>query len=101
MTKVVHFKKESYNVFIGRPLKWGNPYTHIADRFTLAEFIKPSRKEAIEAYRDYILNGDGKHLLDDLHELEGKTLGCWCKPKNCHGDILVDILEKRKQKELF
>ena len=27
--------------------------------------------------------------MDSLLELKGKTLGCWCKPEDCHGDILV------------
>ena len=31
-------------------------------------------------------------LLNDLHELKGKTLGCFCKPKICHGDILVELV---------
>jgi hypothetical protein len=26
-------------------------------------------------------------------ELQGKTLGCWCKPLACHGDVIVEILE--------
>ena len=29
--------------------------------------------------------------MNDLHELEGKTLGCWCKPEKCHGDILIKL----------
>ena len=99
-TKVVHCKKQSFNVYIGRPSKWGNPFTHKKDS-EHAKYIKPTRKEAVEAYRDYILNGEGKHLLNDLHELEGKVLGCWCKPKSCHGDILAEIIESRKQKKLF
>lgn len=98
-TKVVHCKKETYDVYIGRGSKWGNPYSH--KEGTTAKYILPTRAEAVEAYRDYILNGEGKHLLDDLHELEGKVLGCWCKPKSCHGDILVEIIEQRKQKPLF
>ena len=32
------------------------------------------------------------HNLKDLHELKGKTLGCFCKPKRCHGDILVELV---------
>lgn len=99
-TKVVHCKKEPYDVYIGRPSKWGNPFTHNKDSVH-AKYFKPTRREAIEAYKDYILNGEGKHLLDDLDELEGKTLGCWCKPKACHGDILVEIINERKQKPLF
>jgi len=97
--KVTHCKKEPYDVYIGRPSKWGNPYSH--KEGTSAKYFKPTREEAIEAYREYILNGEGKHLLEDLHELDGKTLGCWCKPKACHGDILVEIINERKQKPLF
>ena len=33
-------------------------------------------------------------LLKDLHELKGKTLGCFCKPKSCHGDILVELVNE-------
>ena len=103
-TTVVHCKRENYDVYIGRASgergKWGNPYSH--KQGTSAKYFKPTRKEAIDAYREYILNGEGKHLLNDLDELEGKVLGCWCKPdKACHGDILVEIIESRKQTKLF
>jgi hypothetical protein len=95
--KVVHFRKSSYDVFIGRPSKWGCPFTYIKDRNTRAEFLVNSRKEAIEAYKQWITNGEGKHLLNDLYELKGKTLGCWCKDENgkgksCHGDVLVELV---------
>lgn len=88
-TKVVHIK-EPHDVYIGRPSKWGNPYSHLEG--TLAEFKVNSRQEAIEKYEDYILNN--KELLDSLHELKGQTLGCWCKPKKCHGDILVKLINR-------
>ena len=29
--------------------------------------------------------------------LENKILGCWCKPKACHGDILVKYVEKENK----
>lgn len=92
-TKVVHCKKEPYDVYIGRPSKWGNPFTHL-DNSTQAEFKVATREEAVNAYRDWILNGEGQHLLLDLHELKGKTLGCWCAPKACHGDILAELVQK-------
>jgi hypothetical protein len=95
--KVVHCKKEKYDVYIGRPSKWGNPFTHKTG--TKAEFILPTREEAIEAYRQWITDGNGKHLLQDLHELKGKTLGCWCKPQSCHGDILIELLNGAIAKE--
>ena len=72
--KVVHCKKEKYDVYIGRPSKWGNPYSH--KRSTSAKFKVDTRKQAIDSYRKWITQGDGKHLLNDLHELKGKTLGC-------------------------
>jgi len=79
-TRVVHCKKENYDIYIGRPSKWGNP------------FKDGTRKQVIEKYRKYILSN--KELLDSLGELEGKILGCWCKPKSCHGDVLVELIEK-------
>ena len=111
MTKVVHCKKSSWDIYIGRAKgekgKWGNPYSH--KEGTSAEFKTNTRKEAIEAYREYILNGKGINLLNDLGELEGKVLGCWCgsytiKDKDnlqCHGQILLELLENRKQIKLF
>ena len=29
-------------------------------------------------------------------ELEGKELGCWCKPYLCHGDILIKLFKERQ-----
>lgn len=94
-SRVVHCKKEKYNVYIGRPSKWGNPFTHWPDGETLAKYVVEDREAAVNAYREWITNGDGKHLLNDLHELRGgKILGCWCKPQACHGDVLLELLDK-------
>ena len=93
MLKVVNKYKEPYDIYIGRGSKWGNPFTHITDKKTKAEFIVDTREQAIESYRNWILKQ--QHLLDDLHELEGKTLGCFCKPKSCHGDVLVELINKK------
>ena len=82
ITRTVHCKKESYDIYIGRPSKWGNPFQVGKDR---------TRDEVIEKFRNWILTQP--NLLKDLHELKGKTLGCWCKPKRCHGDILVELIE--------
>ena len=89
-TRVVNKYKESYDVYIGRGSKWGNPFTHISDKKTKAEFIVDTREQVIESYRDCVVKQP--QLLKDLHELKGKTLGCFCKPKSCHGDILVELV---------
>jgi hypothetical protein len=81
-TVVVNCKYEEYDVYIGRPSKWGNP------------FSKGSRSEKLEQFRKWILTQP--NLLNSLHELDGKRLGCWCKPKACHGDIYIELLDKIK-----
>lgn len=91
MTSVVNLKNEKYDIFIGRPSKWGNPYSHLDD--TRAEFKVATRDEAINKYREWILKQP--ELMDALHELDGKVLGCYCRPKRCHGDILVELLSQR------
>lgn len=91
-TRVVHCDKEPFDVYIGRPSKWGNPFSHLNDS-TLAKFKVNSRQEAIDKYREWIRTQ--QHLLDSLDELEGKVLGCWCKPKSCHGDVLVELIKER------
>lgn len=94
MAPVVHIKKSPYDVYIGRPSKWGNPYSHIKDGKTIATYTVDTREEAIEAYREWITNGEGNYLLQDLHELKGLVLGCWCGNKSCHGDVLLELIEK-------
>lgn len=84
-TQVVHFKKEACDIYIGRPSKWGNPFSH--KEGTLAEFKTGSRKEAVDKFEQYLISN--KDLMKDLPSLKGKVLGCWCKPQLCHGDILA------------
>ncbi len=48
------------------------------------------RINCVKKYREYILQHES--LYSELHELEGKELGCWCYPKMCHGDVLVELL---------
>ena len=83
--RVVHCKKEEFDVYVGRGSKWGNPYSH--KEGTLAEYVVGSRSEAIQKFEEYLLSNE--ELMESLSELKGKTLGCWCKPKSCHGDILL------------
>ena len=35
--------------------------------------------------------------LARIQELEGKVLGCWCKPQDCHGDVLVELIDGKEQ----
>jgi len=101
MTKVVHCKRERYDVYIGRGpgCIWGNPFSHKDG--TLAKHKVDTREEAVEKYREYILNKP--ELLECLEELKGKVLGCWCagkvpltendKPFRCHGQVILELIE--------
>jgi hypothetical protein len=80
---VVHIR-EPHDVYIGRPSKWGNP-------FYLG--IDGDRKAVIDKYREWIEKQPA--LMESLEELRGKRLGCYCAPQPCHGDVLVELLNKK------
>ena len=82
-TRVVHCKKAPYDVYIGRPGPWGNPY-HIGSDGT--------REEVIEKYRTDLFN-DPTRMKHMIKLLKGQTLGCWCKPLSCHGDVIAEICD--------
>ena len=71
-------------VYVGRPSKWGNPFK-IGEHGT--------REQVIEAYRLWILRGNP--LKDKLSELKGKDLVCWCAPKPCHADVLLELANRQ------
>src|SRR5690606_7663527 len=89
--KVVNLKIEAYDLYIGREnktyglecSKWANPYS----------LEKYSREESLSLYEKYIRESD---LYNCLEELENKILGCWCKPKKCHGDILIELYNEKR-----
>lgn len=90
MTVVVNCQNNSYDVYIGRPSKWGNPFKVGVDG---------TREEVIDKYRQWIQTQP--ELMADLKELRDKTLGCWCKPKSCHGDVLVELLSVEDIDDFF
>lgn len=85
-TLVVNKYKEPYDVYIGRGSIWGNP-------FTIQEY---GRDRCIALYEQYIRQRlhEEPDLYLQLLELKGKRLGCFCKPKACHGDILVKLIQE-------
>ena len=86
MTRVVHCKKEKYDVYIGRPSIFGNPFSIGKDG---------DREKVINLFRSYFYNRldyDIDFKLE-VEKLKRKTLACWCKPEACHGDIIVEYLE--------
>ena len=80
------------HVYIGRNVvyvgingsKWANPYP----------VKKYGLDECLIKYEEHVRT----NLYDELDELSGKTLGCWCKPNKCHGDVLKKLLNEKIKK---
>lgn len=94
MGRVVHCKREQYDVYIGRPSKWQNIFSHKKD--SAAEYLVSSREESLELFEAWLMeHPDAEQLRRDIGELKGKVLGCWCAPKHrCHGEILMKLAER-------
>lgn len=100
-TKVVNKYKEDYDVYIGRGSVYGNPYSSKESK--LAQYMVETKEEAIEKYRQMWLSRLSKnpeHTKRILLSLKGKRLGCFCKPKACHGDVLVELIELIESSEV-
>ncbi|AUG88509.1 hypothetical protein PQC39_gp145 [Vibrio phage Vp_R1] len=85
---VVNKYKEDYDIYIGRGSFWGNPYPIDEDN---------PRGSTIERYRDHLRDlyrKDKVTFMNELIKLNGKKLGCFCKPQPCHGDVIVDVFSK-------
>jgi hypothetical protein len=80
--RVVHCKREPYNVYVGRGhgSPWGNPFKAGRDG---------TREQVIAKYEKWLLTQP--ELVAALPELRGKVLGCWCAPKACHADVLLKL----------
>lgn len=89
VTRVVHCKRESFDVMIDRTTIFGNPFP----------LIKYSRPESILQYSVWFYRQLElvPEFKEAVLELKGLTLGCWCKPKACHGDVIVEYLERENK----
>lgn len=95
---VVNVKFSGFDQYMGRPNRslarknpgkdlksvWANPFTVVREE---------RRQDSIDRYRTHIL---GKIEQDpetyDLRQLVGPRIGCWCKPRACHCDVLVELV---------
>ncbi len=105
------------NIYIGRkgivfidgirfPKKdslWCNPFKIPKSSKESKTSDERERNEVLEKYKVYIKNKlslssseeiEGEKLINELLKLKGKTLGCWCKPEKCHGDILIELIKE-------
>lgn len=83
-TRVVNlYDRAPFDVFVGRPSKWGNP-------FMLQSAMR--REAAVKAYARWILEQPDLLPLVES-ELKGKVLGCYCAPLLCHGMVLARLAD--------
>lgn len=94
ITRVINIKKETQfgskkstnkYEYIGRGSYWGNPHSMYENG--------DSREEVIRKFKyDFDNEMFPNKKKSEVYKLAGKRLGCFCKPKACHGDILADFL---------
>lgn len=99
-TRVVRLRRfkgrivQDCTLYIGRGLNrggWDLTHSKWANPFAIS--TTQDREIVLQKYRNYILSHPEK--MDELDELLGQTLGCWCKPEGCHGDVLVELLREK------
>lgn len=81
-TRVVHCRKEPFDVFIGRPTIWGNPFRIGVDG---------DRAQVMVKFREWFIRRPA--LLRAVENLRGRILGCFCAPELCHGDVLAELAD--------
>jgi len=98
------WKMPENTVYVGKGSKWGNPFKVGKDG---------TREYCVDLFnhlccgRVCVTAGDHNQQLrvleaikNDLHELRGKNLACWCRDdgKHCHGDTLLMLANKPMKK---
>lgn len=83
-------------VYVGRPSRWGNPWKigdAYADECGLTS--RHTRESVVDHYRRFIEDRPEYHALIRKH-LRDKDLVCWCAPKACHADVLLEVANARE-----
>ena len=106
-------------VYIGRPSRYANPYSHRKGKYVdaIAGNLVSTREESIEKFKEYIksvLEGNTTSYYTNefisydilLLDLKDKDLVCFCAPtggleyskdrkKICHGEVLSEIIQTK------
>ena len=90
----INGKRPYFDVYIGRATRntefeddsfWANPY-------------RRDDPDWRNKYRSHISKRLEQFGWRKILELDDKILGCWCKPLDCHGDILIELLNNYKER---
>jgi hypothetical protein len=74
---------------VSRGTPFGNPFEIGRDG---------DRREVIDKYRVYFHDRikSNKRFKNDVLQLLGKDLVCWCAPLPCHAQVIIDWLRSRE-----
>ena len=83
-TTVVNIKTSTYDALIDRTTIFGNPFPE----------WKWGRVLCIRRHRSYFYNRLERdpEFKRQVLSLQGKRIGCHCKPLPCHGDTIAEYL---------
>lgn len=88
-SKIANIKNnDPYDVYIGRGSIFGNPFEIGRDG---------NRDEVIEKYKVWFYQVLKDRIFRQaLSPLRGKRLGCFCAPQRCHGEVILEYLERER-----
>ena len=93
MTTVVNIKKtKHYDFYIGRGGPFGNPFDHNKLGITRAESVALFKEYFYKKLKD-------PAFYDRVQGLKDKVLGCFCKPMECHGDVIAEYLNNKTKRD--
>ncbi len=88
-TRIVNRHKERFDVYIGRGTPWGNP-SIVGQVCARCGELHADGAATLPCYRQWLHEQlQNPVIANKTKALLGRTLACSCKPKPCHGDILV------------
>lgn len=86
-------------VYIGRPSPLGNPFA-IGRDGTRGQVIEQYDTWLTEQIATFTCHGVESDAVKEMNRLwllananDGLILVCWCKPKDCHGDVVKRYLD--------
>lgn len=93
------WKMPPNTVYVGRPTKWGNPFT--PEQYWDAGYsgsVEVALGHCVNAFRammtgrSHWAHGSTAYPQISISELRGKNLACWCKSGDpCHADVLLEL----------
>jgi hypothetical protein len=90
------WRKPPGAIVVARPSRWGNPFRLGAPHPVSGEPL--TRAEMVRLYRAHVgPGGPGELSREDLDELRGHDLACWCPlDEACHADVLLDLANRSR-----